>query len=81
MQPISSLLKDIQHKKNEIQSMADIISEVSGVLIAERDIIFSLAKGFKKIRLNTSGSKKTLLVLKRESIQEKLAHFGVTLVL
>lgn len=81
MQNISSLLKDIEFKKNELQIIADVISRISGVALKETDMIMSFVKGFKKIRVQASGSKRTILAQKRESIQENLTNLGVTLVL
>lgn len=81
MQNISSLLKEIEFKKSELQTFADLISQVSGVVVAEKDMILSFVKGFKKLRVNTSGTKRTVLAQKKNSIQEKLTHLGVTLVL
>lgn len=81
MQNISSLLKEIEFKKSELQTFADLISQVSGVVVAEKDMIISFVKGFKKLRVNTSGTKRTILAQKKNSIQEKLTHLGVTLVL
>lgn len=81
MQNISSLLKEIEVKKSELQTLAELISQVSGVVVAEKDMIVSFVKGFKKLRLNTSGSKRSVLAQKKDSIQERLSLLGVTLVL
>ncbi len=81
MQNLSTLLKEIEFKKTELQTIADLISQVSGVVVVEKDMIVSFAKGFKKLRLNTSGSKRTVLAQKKDSIQDKLTNFGITLVL
>lgn len=81
MQNISSLLKDIEYKRSELQTMAEAISQVSGVMIVEKDMIVFFVKGFRKLRINTTGSKRTVLAQKKDSIQEKLLNFGITLVL
>ncbi|MES2623436.1 MAG: hypothetical protein V4576_03440 [Patescibacteria group bacterium] len=81
MQNISSLLKDIQHKKSELQSMAEVISRVSGVSVLEKEIALFVHKGLRKIRLNISGSKRLMLHMKKSLIEQELMVLGVILVL
>lgn len=81
MQNISNLLKDLECRKSELQTMAELISLASGVAVAEKDIQINLNKGFRRLRLNISGLKRSILVQKKDFIQDKLAPFNITLVL
>ena len=81
MQNISFLLKNIEVKKNEIQIIAETISSVSGIKILEREVSIISGKGFNKLKLNVSGSKKIVLVLKKDTIQQSLDKFSLILVL
>jgi hypothetical protein len=81
MKDLSSLLKDIQQKKTELQSMAEAISRVSGIRIIEKEIAVFAHRGMRKIRLNISGSKRLLLHMKKSHIEQELLVFGVILVL
>jgi hypothetical protein len=85
MKELSNLLRGIQQKqdnlKSELSHIKELIFIVGSVSVDEKDISIVEGRGFRKVKLHISGSKKSVLLLKKGLIDSALGRMQLTLVL
>ena len=72
MQRIDSLLKHIVQQKDESDIVIQCVFSISSIQLEKKHIVFSLHKGFKKVKLILSGAQKTKLILMRDEFEKEL---------
>lgn len=76
MQDIAHLLKKIVSKQDDIGEIIDILLQVTGIQFERKDIQLTTHRDVKKVKIITTGPKKTKLTLCKGELSKILLEKG-----
>lgn len=79
LQDIGSLLKKVDHHSDDMRMVVDCIYKNTNISIDIQDLLFSTYRGVTYVRIQASGVKKTLLILKKGELENELKKINFIL--